>query len=67
MHPSINMNQIIIFRFHNKLEICKNKLKLLNKLNTNTPIYGIYGGNRKNRTTVLNRNILAYLTKAPQK
>jgi hypothetical protein len=38
------MNQIIIFRFHNKLEICKNKLKLLNKLNTNTPIYGIYGG-----------------------
>lgn len=41
------MKDIILFRFHNRPRICKNRLQILKKLNPNTPIYGLYGGEEK--------------------
>lgn len=41
------MKRIIIYRFHKKPAICRNHLIFLKKLNPNTPIYGLYGGLKK--------------------
>lgn len=41
------MKRIILFRFHKHPLICKNRLKILKKLNPKIPIYGLYGGDKK--------------------
>ena len=38
------MKRIILYRFHNKIEICKNRIELLRKFNPGVPVYGLYGG-----------------------
>jgi hypothetical protein len=38
------MRPIILFRFHDSLPVCHERLKLLNALNPGVPIYGLYGG-----------------------
>lgn len=41
------MKRIILFRFHKKPLICKNRIKLLKKYNPDIDIYGFFGGHRK--------------------
>ncbi len=38
------MKLAILFWFYKDLEVCQNRLELLRKINPNTPIYGLYGG-----------------------
>lgn len=38
------MRRIVLFRFHNYLNVCINRLNLLHKFNPEIKIYGIYGG-----------------------
>jgi hypothetical protein len=38
------MKRIIVFRYHDQLDVCKSRLMLLKQFNPNTPIYGLYGG-----------------------
>lgn len=38
------MNFIILFRFHNRFDICKNRLEIIKKFNPDIKIYGLYGG-----------------------
>ncbi len=37
-------NDIVVFRFHNQLNVCKNHLQLFKHFNPKVPIYGIFGG-----------------------
>lgn len=45
---SAELKRIILFRFHDHLPICTQRLRLLASLNPDIPIYGIYGGEQKN-------------------
>jgi len=36
----------ILFRFHTHFDSCRERLKLIRSLNTDVPIYGLYGGPR---------------------
>ena len=38
--------RIILFRYHKDLEVCRNHLNLLKKLNPEVPIYGLFGGKK---------------------
>ena len=38
------MKRIILFRFHNSLDICANRLELLHRFNPGTSIIGLWGG-----------------------
>jgi hypothetical protein len=38
------MKRIILFRFHERAEVCRNRLDLLKRHNPDTAIYGLYGG-----------------------
>jgi hypothetical protein len=38
------MKRIILFRFHNNLTVCKNRVRLLRQFNPDIDIYGLYGG-----------------------
>ncbi|MDP2587613.1 MAG: hypothetical protein Q8P33_02470 [bacterium] len=40
------MRTIILFRFHKKPNVCRNRLKLLRQLNPAVPIYALYGGTK---------------------
>jgi hypothetical protein len=42
------MKRIGLFRYHDHLEICKNRLELFRYLNPEIDIYGLYGGNKDN-------------------
>ena len=37
-------NPLILFRFHDSLAICRERIKLLRALNPGVPVYGVYGG-----------------------
>jgi hypothetical protein len=39
------MKRIILFRFHERAEVCRNRLDLLKRHNPEAAIYGLYGGN----------------------
>lgn len=39
------MTDIILFRYHRAYDVCVQTLQLLRKLNPDTPIHGLYGGN----------------------
>lgn len=41
------IKRIVLFKFHKEFEICKNRLEILRKFNPDIPIYGLYGGQRK--------------------
>ncbi|TSC57438.1 MAG: Uncharacterized protein Greene041619_1170 [Candidatus Peregrinibacteria bacterium Greene0416_19] len=41
------MKRIILFRFHSNVAVCRQRLQLLAALNPGVPIYGIYGGDRR--------------------
>lgn len=38
------MENIILFRFHGDFEACKERIRILQRFNSDTPIYGLYGG-----------------------
>ncbi|MFW6227205.1 MAG: hypothetical protein ACOC31_03790 [Bacteroidota bacterium] len=38
------MKSIILFRYHNSPEFCKDRLEFIRKLNPEVPIYGLFGG-----------------------
>jgi hypothetical protein len=40
------MKRIILFRFHQDLDVCKQRLEMLQNLNSSIPIYGLCGGSR---------------------
>ncbi len=40
------MRRIILFRFHDSLEVCANRLELLHRFNPGSTIIGLWGGNR---------------------
>jgi hypothetical protein len=40
------MKHIILFRYHNQFELCKERIELFRRLNPNTEIHGIYGGDK---------------------
>lgn len=42
------MKRIILFRFHDHFDICKNRIAILRHFNPGTPIYGLYGGTESN-------------------
>jgi hypothetical protein len=42
------MKRIILFRFHNNLTVCKNRVRLLRQYNPGIAIYGLYGGDEGN-------------------
>jgi len=38
------MDRAILFRFHRRIEVCRDRISLLRKLNPGLPVYGMYGG-----------------------
>jgi hypothetical protein len=40
------MGSLILFRFHEEFDLCKERVKLLRALNPDVPIHGIFGGPR---------------------
>lgn len=38
------MKRIILYRYHNNIDFCKDRLEFINKLNPDVPIYGLFGG-----------------------
>ena len=38
------MRRLGLFRYHNNLEICKNRLKLFRQINPDVKVYGLFGG-----------------------
>ena len=42
------MKRIILFRFHNNLTVCKNRVRLLRLHNPDIDVYGLYGGEEGN-------------------
>jgi len=42
------MKRIALFRYHNKPDLCKNRLELFHKFNPNVEVYGLYGGMEEN-------------------
>lgn len=55
------MNQeIILFRFHRSWDICEQTLQILNALNPDTPIHGLYGGDDHLQT--IPENVTQYFT-----
>lgn len=38
------VKRIILFRYHNNLELCKDRLEFFRRLNPDISIYGLYGG-----------------------
>jgi hypothetical protein len=42
-----SMKRIILFRFHKNPTICRNRIRLLKKLNPDTQIFGLFGGEEK--------------------
>lgn len=49
------MKRIILFRFHRDPGICRNRLRLLKKLNPDIQIFGLYGGPEKDYRKIQNR------------
>lgn len=43
-----NIKRIILFRFHENFDICRNHLQIIKKFNPGIEIYGLYGGAEKN-------------------
>jgi len=41
-------HKIVLFRFHDKFSICKNKLEVIKHYNPGIQIYGLFGGETKN-------------------
>lgn len=38
------MSKIILFRYHDNLEVCKDHLRIFRSFNPDIPVYGLYGG-----------------------
>ena len=36
--------RVILFRFYNQFDVCRERLRLLRHFNPDVPIYGLYGG-----------------------
>lgn len=39
--------RIILYRFHDQFDVCRERLRLLRHFNPDLPIYGLYGGQRE--------------------
>jgi hypothetical protein len=45
--PSRGGRRIILFRFHDQFDACRERLRMLRYFNPDVPIYGLYGGPRE--------------------
>ncbi len=49
------MKRVILFRFHSCIDICRDRLQLLRQLNPTVPIYGLFGGDPADVSTIARR------------
>ena len=45
--PFADDRRIILYRFHDQFDVCRERLRLLRHFNPDVPIYGLYGGRRE--------------------
>lgn len=38
------MRRIVLFRFHERFDVCRDRIALIRRLNPGVPVYGLYGG-----------------------
>lgn len=50
------MKRAILFRYHDRFDVCANRIALLRRFNPDVPVYGMYGGAPTDQTSGLDLN-----------